>query len=201
MSTSNLKVVSALAVLSYPHLDVPQKADDGKQPKYSCALVFTPELLADPKEKALFDKMKLALVEAINAKWPGKAEQLAKSEGFRKGIRYDAEAKGYPAGSIYVNVRSVNQPGVVYAFPSQDDPKKPAKMAQENIKKEMYPGVIVRASLAAFAYDNSGNKGVSFGLNNIQKIRDGERLDGRVAAENEFDIDLTQQPADLTDIL
>jgi hypothetical protein len=38
-----------------------------------------------------------------------------------------------------------------------------------------------------FAYDAKGNKGVSFSLGNIQKIRSGERLDNRVDARTEFD--------------
>jgi hypothetical protein len=56
----------------------------------------------------------------------------------------------------------------------------------------------VRASLRAFAYDTNGNKGVSFGLNNIQKLGEGQRLDGRKAATDEFDADLSQAPADIS---
>jgi hypothetical protein len=47
---------------------------------------------------------------------------------------------------------------------------------------------MARATVAPFAYNNSGNKGVSFALNNLQICRtDGERLDGRIAAEDDFD--------------
>jgi hypothetical protein len=45
-----------------------------------------------------------------------------------------------------------------------------------------------------FGYDQAGNKGVGCGLNNIQKLKDGERLDGTVSAEAAFedadDVDL-----------
>lgn len=196
---SSTKVITPLAILSYPHLDAPQKSEDGKAPKYSATLIFTPEILADPKEKALFDKMQEAALAAVNAKWPGKAELLLKSETFKKGFRRDAESKGYPAGSIFVNVRSNTQPGVVYAHAGANG--KPEAMPLDKIKAEMYPGVVVRASLAAFAYDNNGNKGVSFGLNNLQKIRNGERMDGRTAAENEFDVDLSAAPADISSLV
>ena len=96
-------------------------------------------------------------------------------------------------------MRTANPPGIVYAHAGPDG--KPARMAQEQIKGEMYPGVIVRASVTAFAFDTDGNKGVSFGLNNLQKVRNGERIDGRVAAENEFDIDLSQEPVDLDKLI
>lgn len=198
-ATNSTKVISPLAVLSYPHLAAPQASQDGKAPKYSATLIFTPETLADAKEKALFEQMQKAAIAAIEAKWPGKADALLKSETFKKGFRRDAESKGYPAGSIFVNVRSSQQPGIVYAHAGADG--KPEKMAQEDIKTKMYPGVIVRGSLAAFAYDNNGNKGVSFGLNNLQLVRNGERMDGRTAAENEFTVDLSAEPADISSLV
>lgn len=190
------KLITPIALLSYPHLHQPQPSTDGKAPKYSACLIFTPDTLADAKEKAFLDLMQQAAIDAINAKWPGKAQQLLAGEGFRKGFRRDAEAKGYPAGSIYINVRAQHQPGIVYSH-AEAGTNRPAKMPQERIKDEMYPGAKVRASVSAFAYDNNGNKGVSFGLNNLQKIGEGPRLDGRVAAENEFDVDLSQAPAPL----
>lgn len=199
MSTTSLKVISPIAILSYPHLAAPQPSNDGKAPKYSATLIFTPEALSDPKEKALFDNMQKAAIAAIEAKWPGKSEGLLKSETFKKGFRRDAESKNYPAGSIFINVRSNQQPGIVYAHAGLDG--KPEKMPVEKIKEEMYPGVIVRASLAAFAYDNNGNKGVSFGLNNLQKLRNGERMDGRANAENEFTVDLSAEPADISSLV
>ncbi|WP_423787999.1 ssDNA-binding protein, partial [Klebsiella pneumoniae] len=36
-------------------------------------------------------------------------------------------------------------------------------------------------------YEQSGNKGVAFGLQNLQKLRDGEPLGGRVPASKAFE--------------
>ena len=36
-------------------------------------------------------------------------------------------------------------------------------------------------------YDTDGNKGVTLFLNNVQKVRDGDRLAGRPDAEDDFD--------------
>jgi len=54
-------------------------------------------------------------------------------------------------------------------------------------EKEFYGGCYARAVVNAYAYDQQVNKGVSFGLGNIQKLRDGERFGGGFAtAEDSF---------------
>ena len=56
--------------------------------------------------------------------------------------------------------------------------------------EEIYSGCYVRASINAYAFNIQGNSGVSFGLNNIQKVRDGEPLGGGGSkAEDDFDDD------------
>ena len=52
---------------------------------------------------------------------------------------------------------------------------------------EVYSGCWGRASINFFPYNSNGNKGVGVGLNNIQKLKDGERLGGaRASAEDDF---------------
>lgn len=195
------KLKTPRAILSYPHLHTPQESSNGKAPKYGAALIFTPEVLAIPEERALFDALKQALKDAAIAKFGAdKVAALFKNPNFKPGIRTDAK-DGYPEGSVYINARAAQQPGFVYAHAEPGtNPPKPARIPLDKIKDELYPGAIVRASVSAFGFDTDGNKGVSFGLNNIQKLADGERLDGRVAAENEFDVDLSQAPADLDNL-
>ena len=65
---------------------------------------------------------------------------------------------------------------------------------------QIYSGCIVRASLNAFAYDRAGNRGISLGLNNIQKLADGERLDGRLKAEDDFEA-LDHRTSELDEML
>jgi hypothetical protein len=52
---------------------------------------------------------------------------------------------------------------------------------------DFYPGCYARATVRPFWYDTAGNKGVAFGLQNIQKLADGEPLGGRVVASKEFE--------------
>lgn len=193
MSSSTTKVITPKAMLSYPHLDKPQLPPNGGagKAKYSCTLVFAPgsDLRA----------LHAAVEAAAEAKYPGKGKDMLAKRILKSPFRDDAEAKGYPEGSIFLNVRTEQAPGVVYLYAGPDN--KPAVMPVEKIRDEMYPGAFVRASLVAFAYDSSGNKGVSFALNNVQKLGDGERLDGRVSAENEFEADLNAAPADLAGLM
>lgn len=49
-----------------------------------------------------------------------------------------------------------------------------------------YSGCYARATVNFYAYSQNGNKGVGCGLNNVQKIADGEPLSGRTTAEEDF---------------
>lgn len=193
------RIISPLAILSYPHLHEPQAGQDGKKPQYSAALVFTPELLALPGEQEKFQTMEAALIFVGQKKFGDKFAAQLQSESFKKGFRRDGEAKGYGKGSIYVNVRNAEQPGFVYSWP-ESGTTKPARVPQEKVREVFYAGSIVRASLSAFAFNRPDSKGLSFALNNLQWIKDGPRLDNRKAADEDFAADLSQAPADLASL-
>jgi hypothetical protein len=186
-------IITPVATLSYPFLATPQEDEKGKK-KYSCALVFAPGTDLSALRKAALD--------AANAKWPGKvkigkveytvSDALAKGK-LRSPFRDDAEDKGYLKGSIFMNVRTEKKPGVVFNYVDQSTGK-PALVPQDQIEELLYPGCLVRASVSAFAYDREGNIGVSFGLGNVQKVGEGERLDSRKAATDEFTADLAEEP-------
>lgn len=53
-------------------------------------------------------------------------------------------------------------------------------------RSELYSGVIGRASINFYAFNSNGNKGIACGLNNLQKLRDGEPLGGKSRAEDDF---------------
>lgn len=189
-----------LALISYPHLAEAQKQKDAsKTPKFGAAFVFTPDILAMPAEKTLFTAMQAEALEVVKAKWPAKYEQYLQSEGFKKGFRKDPK-DGYPEGSIYINARSNNQPGMVYSIL---DPAtgKPARVKQEDVKKVFYPGAIVRGLVSIYAFDTDGNRGVTFGLEGLQFVKDAPRIDNRVNAEDAFEADLSQKPASLDDLI
>lgn len=188
MSTN---VITPKAMLSYPHLDKPQpkkKATD--KSKYSAALVFAPG--TDLSE------MQAAAEAAVEERWGTKGVEKLRKGQLRSPFRKDAESKGYESGSVFINARSDYKPGVVYLWP-EPGTTQPAEVADEDIRDVFYPGAMVRAALSAFTYDTDGNRGVSFGLNHIQKIAEGKRIDGRGPANEVFSADLNAVPSSLED--
>jgi len=187
------KVTTPKAVLSYPHLDTPQAPMNGVgNPKYSGSLVFL--------KGTDLSAMQKAVVEVAIAKWGASAAAKLKSGALKNPFRTDAEAKGYPEGAVFINVRSEQKPGAVYLH-ADPETGKPAFVPDEKIKEVFYAGATVRASVTAYAYDRPEAKGVTFGLANIQLL-DGTtpRLDGRKAANEDFEADATLQPASLDDV-
>jgi hypothetical protein len=90
------------------------------------------------------------------------------------------KTKGYAemVDGVFIQPWSKDRPGVV-----------DARLQEITVPADVWPGQMARATVRAFGYDVSGNKGVSFNLNNIQICRtDGPRLDDRRKAEDEFDV-------------
>lgn len=63
-------------------------------------------------------------------------------------------------------------------------------------ENEFYPGCYARATISLYPWEYLGKKGISVNVRNIQKLRDGEPLVGRVSAANEFD-QVTNEAEDL----
>ena len=178
------------AIISYPKLWVPDSFG-GQEPKYSAALIFL--------EGTDLTELKQAAIDVAVAKWGADAGAMLSAGTLRSPFRTDTEAKGYPDGATFLNVRSKQRPGVVSQVPDLQNGGKPTVITDEGA---IVAGARVFAAISPFAYDNNGNKGVSFGLNHIQLIRpptQDERLDGRVAAEDTFSADVNAV-ADLSDL-
>lgn len=190
------RIITPKARLSYPHLFEPWAGVNpkpGQEPKYSCSLVFEPDVVNLPDD---LKEMKSAVVAAGQLFWPsGKFETMLKEGRLRMPFRDDGEKKGYPPGAIFINPRTTGKPGIVMPHAGEDG--KPVELTDQEL---IYAGCYVRGSVTAFGYDNSGNLGVSFALNNIQWWEHGERLDNRKAASEEFD-PVAEEPASLDDML
>ncbi len=211
------KIVTGLAILSFPVLATPEYVLGSKDATYGASFIFPPagyKLTLLNGEVVEFDGATASILEEVlyevfAAQWPGPAN-LAKLKAsfttpnpmFKWGIRKDAELKGYPTGSVYINARrkeKQGRPGLVLAH--ADATGKPAVPAEDQITQFFYPGAIVRAAIGAFAYDMDVSKGVSFGLQNVQHLASGPRMDGRRAATDEFNAVMdASTPADLSDV-
>ena len=94
------------------------------------------------------------------------------------------------AGHYFINANSKMQPGIV------------DKNVQPILDStEVYSGCYARVSINFFPYNQAGNKGIGCGLNNIQKIADGDYLGGRSRPEDDFDAVEAEDEDDMEDFL
>ena len=154
------------------------KAINGGTPKYSVSLII-------PKDdEATVKKIKAAIQAAYEegqSKLKGNGRSVPPLSAIKNPLRDgDIERpddKAY-ANSYFVNANSATAPGIV------DKDRQPIIE-----RSEVYSGVYGRASISFYAFNVNGNKGIACGLNNLQKIRDGEPLGGKASAESDFDTD------------
>ena len=160
------RLVTPDAILSYPNLFTPRAMAEGMPEKYSCELIF-------PEGTDLTPLREAASAAAIQ-KWGDKLPANVRSP-FRDGDE-DRPGKPEDAGTTFISARSKQKPKVLEG----------EDMNPVMDEGEVYGGCVCRVSVTAFAYDQAGNKGVSFFLNNVWKLRDGEPLGGGVSAADEF---------------
>ena len=148
---------------------------EGGKPKFSVSLII-------PKSDTVtVGKIKAAIEEAYRdgqSKLKGNAKSVPALSTLRTPLRDgDLERPDDPAyaNAYFVNANSTTAPGVV-----------DANRNEILDKSEVYSGCYGRASISFYAFNANGNKGIACGLNNLQKIKDGEPLGGRASAESDF---------------
>ena len=172
---ASTKVVTGKVRLSYCNLFEPRAQQEGGEAKYSVTILI-------PKsDTATVEKIKAAQEAAVAAKWPTKrpakiATTLHDGDGVKEktGEEFGPECKGH----WVMSVSSKQRPGLV----------------DENLNEIMDKTAIVsgdygRVSINAYGYDVNGNRGVSFGLGNVQLVAEGEALSSRTRAEDDFSDD------------
>ena len=182
MTTSNKRIITPRAMASFPKLFKAVPGPSGGEPKFSIQLVFV--------AGTDLSVLQQAVVAAAEAKYGDKALDMIRNKTLRMPFRDDGHRWGYPEGATYITARSSQRPGIVYRDLS---PITEADQQAGN-EFEVYPGCQVLAHVTAFTYDKAGNKGVSFAINNVQKVGEGERLDSRVSAADAFEADMSEAP-------
>ena len=169
------KVITGVCRWSYVNVWQPKAMEESGKPKYSVSFIF-------PKSDTATIKALEAATEAAYeigaSKLKGNGRSVPPLSSIKTPLRDgDVERpddEAY-ANSYFLNANSVTQPGIV------DADRQP--ILDQN---EVYSGCYGRASLTFYAFNRSGNRGIACGLNNLQKIRDGEPLDGHTRAEDDF---------------
>ena len=169
--------------LSYAHLYEPY-SNNGGEPKYSVT-VLMPK--SDTAAKARLDAaFEAAKQKGIAEKWNGVlppvlAVPVYDGDGVRpNGEPFGAECKGH------------------WVFTASN--KNPVQLVDAGMnpimqKGELYSGCYARVCISMFAYNSNGKRGIGFGLEAVQKLRDGDPLGGGVSVADAFGGDMGAVPA------
>ncbi|ARP49624.1 hypothetical protein B6259_01185 [Ruminococcaceae bacterium CPB6] len=154
------------------------KSINGGTPKFSVSLIIP------KKDTVTVNKIKAAIQAAYEegeSKLKGNSKSVPPLAAIKTPMRDgDVERPDDPAyaNSYFINANSTTAPGIV------DADRQPILE-----RSEVYSGVYGRASISMYSFNTNGNKGIACGLNNLQKIRDGEPLGSRSRAEDDFAAD------------
>lgn len=187
MADSTLQtVVTPKARASFVWVFKPKadKNNPEKKPKYSVLLLF-------PKGTDL-SELRKAAAAAAEAKWGGTAAAKTKHPKYKSPFKdqstlVDGDGKPYAGvmeGGVAIEAWSYTAPGVV--GPKMDPST--GKVEVITAEQDFYSGVWARAKVRAYAWENpQGGFGISFDLQNIQKLADDEKLGGgRNKPEDDF---------------
>jgi hypothetical protein len=140
------------------------------KPKFSIRAAFPPT--------AKLDALKKEAEMAAREKWGDKIPKTLRSP-----FRTNEELENPIVG--------IGDDWIIMSFSANED-RRPgivdSKLQDIIDDADVYSGAWYRAQVRAFAYENAGNKGVSFGLQNVQKLRDDDPLgNGRIPASKAFE--------------
>jgi hypothetical protein len=169
MAKVSEKVVTGKVRFSYANVFTPKASEEGKDPKYSVSIII------DKNDKETINKINAAVekVKQGSAAVFGGTIPKALKGGLRDG---DAEKDDAAyQGAFFINANSSMKPQIV-----------DANLDQIMDQGEFYSGCYGRASLTFYAYNQAGSKGIACGLNNLQKLEDGEKLGGGTSAAQDF---------------
>jgi hypothetical protein len=174
MQDQTTKVVTEKVRFSYCHIHTPKAIDENSEPKYSVSILIR------KKDVKTLKKINAAIEVAVvdfKTKNGGKIPKNFKLP-LRDGDDEREDDENYE-GCYFISASSKNRPGIL------------DENGQRIINSEdFYSGCYGRAALNFYSFNVSGNKGVACGLNNLQKLEDGENLGGcGASAEQDFGYD------------
>lgn len=169
---NSTKVITGKVRFSYANVFEPTAIQDGQTPKYNVSIIISK---SDTKTVEAIKKAIEAAKEAGKSKIADKNGKIPVNlkTPLRDG---DEERPNDPAyeNSYFINANSERKPGIV------DRDLNPIMS-----RDDFYSGCYGRASINFYAF-NVNSKGIACGLNNLQKLEDGERLAGGSSAEEDF---------------
>jgi len=172
--------------LSYAHIWAPSLNEDGSKGKYNTSLLIPKD--DETTITKIKDAIKAATIEG-KSKLANKSGKIPSNlkQPLRDADEEEIDDEAYK-GHYFLNASSKSKPGIV--------DRRKNKIEDED---EVYSGCYCNVSVNFYAFAVEGNKGIAAGLNNIQKVKDGERLSGGSSADEDFE-DLGDGEDDLDSI-
>lgn len=168
------KIVTPIFRLSYPHIFEAHHNILGKRDQYDLVMIF------DKKDKPSLKPMYDLMAEVAKFRFNTNTKGL--KNPFKDGDTATSlsgelikEKNPMYAGMLILSSWTKNKPGVV-------NNKNEIILDHD----EIYGGCYCKAQLNCYAYETGGNRGVSFGLLHIQKIKDGDPFGSRTKPEDAF---------------
>lgn len=169
-------LITPIFRVSFPNVFEARQAMGEGEPKFGLTAVFDPSKFSS-KDKERWKAMQALANEVSTSKFKKKISELP--DNFKKPVRKGEEKEGlagFGPGLLFASLTTKFKPGIV-------DKDGRTEIVDDN--DAVYPGCYMRAEVTCYAYDNKG-KGVAFGLQNLQKVADGPRLDSRTDASDAF---------------
>lgn len=169
---NSTKVITGKVRFSYANVFEPTAMQDGQIPKYNVSIIISK---SDTKTVEAIKKAIEAAKEAGKSKIADKNGKIPVNlkTPLRDGDEERPDDLAYE-NSYFINANSERKPGIV------DRDLNPIMS-----RDDFYSGCYGRASINFYAF-NVNSKGIACGLNNLQKLEDGERLAGGSSAEEDF---------------
>lgn len=170
--------------LSFPQLFVakappPSPTNPNPKKKFSTIILMPPTVALEP--------FVAAVKAAMLKKWGQLVQLPADKNPIKDAAASKPGMKGFDQGWRFITI-------------SANEDHRPAIVDQRNVPvtdpSKVYPGMWVRAYINAYAYGGTPGipKGVAFGVNALQIVRDGERLGGAPKAPSEVFTPLELEP-------
>ena len=168
------KVVTGEVRASFLNWKEPRKNELSGKDEYSVELLISKTDL--DTVKALKSAMKVALTAKFGDKMPPKMRNPLKDGDTETKSNGDPLPEHY-AGHWMLRVKSTDKIGVINIDGD--------KLTDAN---DFVSGDYCKAAINAFAYDQAGNRGVSFGLQNLLFTRRGVAFSAKTSANDDFGI-------------
>ncbi len=173
------KVTTPKFRVSFPQV-FKAKSYKGGAELFSLVMLFDKKLAAQGALTNMQNLIKAAAMEKWGEIPDGVLDMGQDTCPFNDGDLKDYE--GYE-GTYTARAASQFQPAVVDTGNALKGIEPSAILAPD----EFYAGCYARASITAYGWEAMGRKGISFGLQNIQKLADGEPFSGRGDPLADFD--------------